>query len=279
MALTNALRGGIKPGGADLSLEITLHNSSTGAPETGVAHTSVTAYYYRQGAASATQITMASLAAANSTHSDGGWKELDATNYKGRYRFDVPDNFWTTGADWVGLDIVVANCDEVKLWYPLDVLSVDSSGRTLLQPTQTGVTIPTVTTLTGHTAQTGDGYAILNHADYGNAQLVRSVTPANALAVDSNNAAAVTGTSITLSSAERQAVADALFARSLPTESYAALGAIPTFAQAVYQLLSMWFHTTSGTTVTFKKLNMSDASETATLSPDAANPTSILRAS
>ena len=38
----------------------------------------------------------------------------------------------------------------------------------------------TVTTLTGHTVQTGDGYAIVNHASYGNAQLIRTVSaPSN----------------------------------------------------------------------------------------------------
>jgi hypothetical protein len=37
--------------------------------------------------------------------------------------------------------------------------------------------------------QTGDSYAIVSHTDYGNAKLVRSVTPANALTVDANNLA------------------------------------------------------------------------------------------
>jgi hypothetical protein len=37
----------------------------------------------------------------------------------------------------------------------------DAAGKVLLQATQAGVTIPTVTTLTGHTAQTGDAYARL----------------------------------------------------------------------------------------------------------------------
>jgi len=40
-----------------------------------------------------------------------------------------------------------------------------------------------VGSLTGHTVQTGDNYAIVNHVSYGNAQLVRSTTPANTLDV------------------------------------------------------------------------------------------------
>jgi hypothetical protein len=41
-----------------------------------------------------------------------------------------------------------------------------------------------VNALDGHTAQTGDAYAVVAHADYGNAKLVRSTTPANTLTVD-----------------------------------------------------------------------------------------------
>jgi hypothetical protein len=51
-----------------------------------------------------------------------------------------------------------------------------------------------VNTLDGHTAQTGDAYAVVNHADYGNAKLVRSTTPANTLSVDANNKVAVPDT-------------------------------------------------------------------------------------
>lgn len=54
---------------------------------------------------------------------------------------------------------------------------------------QSAVTVGTVSTLTGHTAQTGDGYAVVSHADHGNAQLVRSTTPANALDVSATGEA------------------------------------------------------------------------------------------
>ncbi len=42
--------------------------------------------------------------------------------------------------------------------------------------------------------QTGDSYAVVNHADYGNAKLVRSTTPGNALAVDASGKVAVPDT-------------------------------------------------------------------------------------
>jgi hypothetical protein len=42
--------------------------------------------------------------------------------------------------------------------------------------------------------QTGDSFPIVNHADYGNAKLVRSETPANAVAVDGDGKVAVPDT-------------------------------------------------------------------------------------
>lgn len=60
-----------------------------------------------------------------------------------------------------------------------------ASGATTL----TNITVPTVTTLTGHTAQSGDGYAVVAHADHGNAKLVRSTTPANKLDVSATGEA------------------------------------------------------------------------------------------
>ena len=46
-----------------------------------------------------------------------------------------------------------------------------------------------VGSVVGHTAQTGDSYAIVNNASYGNAKLVRSTTPANALDVSATGEA------------------------------------------------------------------------------------------
>ena len=44
------------------------------------------------------------------------------------------------------------------------------------------------------TAQTGDGYAIVNDTNFGNAKLVRSTTPANTLSVDTSHLVAVPNT-------------------------------------------------------------------------------------
>jgi len=60
-------------------------------------------------------------------------------------------------------------------------------------------TVDSVSALDVHVFQvrplrTGDSYAIVNHADYGNAKLVRSTTPANTLTVDANHLVAVPAT-------------------------------------------------------------------------------------
>ena len=67
-----------------------------------------------------------------------------------------------------------------------------------------GTTFPAVvgTSTLGGTAQTGDSYAIVNHADHGNAKLVRSTTPANTLTVDASHRAlsdlaSILGTALT----------------------------------------------------------------------------------
>lgn len=91
------------------------------------------------------------------------------------------------------------NAKLVRSTTPANTLDVSAAGQAgvdwanIGSPTTTvaltGTTVGTVTTLTGHTAQTGDSYAIVNHVDYGNAHLVRSTTPANTLDVSSTGEA------------------------------------------------------------------------------------------
>lgn len=69
-------------------------SSTTGAGLTGLVYntSSLTAYYSFSGAnATATSITLATLAAVNSAYSSGGFKEIDSTNMPGWYRFDIPN--------------------------------------------------------------------------------------------------------------------------------------------------------------------------------------------
>lgn len=87
-------------------VEVLDSTSTTGGRKTGLAYntSSLTAYYVRNGG-SATSITLATLAAANSAHSDGGFKEVDSTNMPGIYRLDLPDAAVASGADSVVVTI------------------------------------------------------------------------------------------------------------------------------------------------------------------------------
>lgn len=79
---------------------IVFRDSMTGLGKTGIAFGDVTGSYVRQRSARVS-ITMASLAAATTAWTSGGWFEIDATNMPGLYRFDVPDNAFAAGADQV----------------------------------------------------------------------------------------------------------------------------------------------------------------------------------
>lgn len=71
-------------------------------------------------------------------------------------------------------------------------------------------------------AQTGDSYAIVNHADYGNAKLVRSTTPANTLTVDASHRAladlaSILGTALTETAGQIAAAFKKFFDKAAPT--------------------------------------------------------------
>jgi hypothetical protein len=96
-----------------------------------------------------------------------------------------------------------------------------------------------VNTLDGHTAQTGDSYPIVSHADYGNAKLARSATPANALAINASGQVPVsdkTGFALTsaYNAAKTAAAAGAAMAltstaqANMATANAAAILAVPT---------------------------------------------------
>jgi len=93
------------------------------------------------------------------------------------------------------------------------------------------------------------------------------------------NPAAI-GSAMALTSGERNSTADAVLARSLGTEAYPAVGAVPTVAQALFQLMAFLGAgkvSISGTTMTVMKLNGSTTAMTLTLD-SATTPTSKTRA-
>lgn len=66
--------------------------STTGAGKTGLVYTGITAYYTFAGAnATATSITMATLATVTTAYASGGFIEISSANMPGLYRFDLPN--------------------------------------------------------------------------------------------------------------------------------------------------------------------------------------------
>lgn len=295
--MSNKMRGGLPPGGADLSLAIILHDSTTGGTKTGVAFGSVTAYYYRQGASTAVQITTASLASNGAAHSDGGWREIDATNTPGLYRFDVSDAFWAAGCDWVLLNIRTSGADDVNLMFALDPLVVDSSGRMQIQyGTSTGQFSATAGILAVNVTQCGGSAvaagAIPNAAaaangglptvDANNSVKLRSGTAANEISLSSGLVSVGTLgsssiTSATLAASAISAITAALWTSAPASETYAADGAIPNLGQFLLGILQRQNEfEKDGINIYVKKL---DGTTTAyhLLLDDADNPTTVTR--
>ncbi len=73
-------------------------SSTTGAGLTGLVYNSgsLTAYYYRQGAASATSMTLVTMTVG--TWTSLGFKEIDATNMPGWYQLGIPNAALAAGA-------------------------------------------------------------------------------------------------------------------------------------------------------------------------------------
>jgi hypothetical protein len=146
----------VKKGSTDITVYLHLRSSADGTSKTALVYNSpgaVCSYVRTRGLRTA--ITLATLAAADSAHSDGGFKEVDGTNMKGLYRLDIPDAAVVTGVDKVIIHIGFTGVFEESLEIDL----VDNKAK--------------------------DVYDIVNHTSYGNAKLVRATTPANELAVDS----------------------------------------------------------------------------------------------
>ena len=149
-----------------------LIKNTSGTPLTGLTYSTsgLTCYYRREGDATTTAVTLA--AGTTGTWSSGGFVEVDATHTPGMYEFGVPNAALSSGEyvtvyfqgasgmapavagvqlDAVNYQSATAFITAINSLAPptnWNQTNIDSSGRLLLQPTQTGVTIPTVTTTT-----------------------------------------------------------------------------------------------------------------------------------
>lgn len=93
-----ALHDIVKKGSVDRSVEVTIVDSADGTPETAVVYNTagIDLWYRREGAA-LVSITEATLAALTTAHTDGGFLHIA----NGRYRLDLPDAAFATGANYV----------------------------------------------------------------------------------------------------------------------------------------------------------------------------------
>jgi hypothetical protein len=134
-------------------------------------------------------------------------------------------------------------------------------------------TVTTVTTLTGHTPQTGDSFAIVNSGTHGNAAIKGFVDDIGAAGAGLSAVPWNAAWDAEVQS-EVQDALDSTVADSVPAD-----GSRPSISQALLMLTRfMWEKGVSGTTVTVKKEDGSTTSMTFTLD-SATDPTSITRAS
>jgi hypothetical protein len=97
--------GGVIAGSTSVSIIVRLVATTTGAPVTGLAFGSITAYYLAQGA-TPQSIALSALGSVNAVYSSGGWYELDSTHMPGLYRLDLPNAMFASGPDFVELSVL-----------------------------------------------------------------------------------------------------------------------------------------------------------------------------
>ncbi len=131
--MSDKLLSGIKAGSTDLTLPVELRYSGNSTERTGLVYSDITAYYWRQGG-TPTSITTATLAAIDSAHSDGGFREANATNQPGLYRFDLPDAAIAAGADWVAATVKANGTFAQHFFLPLTTEVIQTGNITALFP-------------------------------------------------------------------------------------------------------------------------------------------------
>jgi hypothetical protein len=109
-------------------IEVMVRDSTTGAGKTGLAYSSVTFAYWREGASSGVTATCVDMTLG--TWTTKGWKEVDDTNQKGVYQFGVPDLALAAGVSAVTINFQASGM-------------IDKSVRILLSSPTRGLAAPT----------------------------------------------------------------------------------------------------------------------------------------
>lgn len=107
----------------DITTYFHLRNSADGTSKTGLVFNSsgaVASYIRDKGARTA--ITLATLTSSSAVHADGGFVEIDSTNAKGLYRFDIPDAVIASGVNQAIVHLGFTNVFEESLRIEIDSL-------------------------------------------------------------------------------------------------------------------------------------------------------------
>jgi len=112
-----------------LDLFISDSSSTTGAGLTGLVYNAsgLTAYYYREGAATATAITLATMTLG--TWANGGFIVVDGTNMPGCYQLGIPDAAIASGAKSV-LILLKGATNMAPLVLEVELTAVDNQSAT-----------------------------------------------------------------------------------------------------------------------------------------------------
>lgn len=159
----------VKTGMTDYSVTVFIPDSAStdGSGKTGLVAANLTVSGVRVETDNDVTVTdytasLNNLAALTTAHTDWGLLEVSSTLAPGLYRLDIADAIFATGA-WSAVVYVMVTTSAAAAT-PMEFILVPQSpidGVLLAPTTHTSAVIPTVTTLTGHTAQTGDNYARL----------------------------------------------------------------------------------------------------------------------
>lgn len=157
----------VKAGMTDYSVLVFIPDSAStdGSGKTGLVAANLTVSGTRVETDNDVTVTdytssLNNLAALTTVHTDWGWLEVSSTLAPGLYRLDIADAIFASGA-WSAVVYVMVTTSAAAAT-PMEFILVPQSpidGVLLAPTTHTSAVIPTVTTLTGHTPQTGDSYA------------------------------------------------------------------------------------------------------------------------
>jgi hypothetical protein len=112
--------------------------STTGALKTGLTYSSMTAYYYREGASGSTSMSLATMTMG--TWATLGFVAVDGTNMPGIYQLGIPNAAIATGCTQVTIYLTATGCVPVVL--VIELTSVTDYPANMTQILGTAVSSP-----------------------------------------------------------------------------------------------------------------------------------------